>query len=449
LEVRLESPRWRLGAWVAAFLISFLGRILLIHETPAVYSWDAFTRLWDPNTIAVNYWLPLPQMPIYLLSRLGLDVPFIRIAYAAVAAGAATVLGLAIARLTNHAVGLLASLLTSLSPIFLVFSVVPYQEGFALLFIATVLLALARRPAEDARGSWWLPAIALAGGALCRYEVWMFCVVLGIGFVARRQAWNLKMLLPAALAAASWLATDNLRPDADPYRSTFSTLTAGEVLVRGLRAIPTVSEQLAKDVCWVGIPFALVGAVVCFRRKNILGRELLAFWLATVLLAIARNVKWGSLTERMTVIPSSLTATLAAVGLGVIVGRIPARWHLRYLTSVGIAMAMLFAARGYRTAAGLSTMFAPEAEASRILLDLARNEIPAPGVMVRGRPGPENYIKAIFGQSIWLDPKDPRWLWRSDAVSTPNPRLRVALVFDARVRRYRLTRPGIDQEVAR
>jgi hypothetical protein len=441
LDVWLESRRWRLVAWVAAFLFPFLGRILLISGTPAVYSWDAFTRLWNPQAIAINYWLPLPQMPIYLLAQLGFDVPAIRIAYAAVGTGAATVLGLVVARLTSQVVGLLASLFTSLSPIFLVFTIVPYQEGFALLFIATALLGLLREQADDSRRSWWLPAIALAGGVLCRYEVWVFCVVLGVGFLARRQARNFKMLLPAALAAAIWMATDNLRPDGDPYRSNFSFLSAGEILVRALRSVPTVSEQLAKDVRWVGIPLALLGAVVCFRRKDILGREVLVFWLATVLLAIVRHVKWGSLTERMTVMPSSLTATFAAVGLGVLVERAPARWRTRHLASAGIAMAMVFAASGYRTAAKISRMFAPEAEACKLLLNLARSEIAESGVIVRGRPLPDNYIKVIFGHSTKLDPNDPRWLWRPDSAAYRNLQPRVALVFDSRVGRYRLTDP--------
>jgi len=440
LTQTIDRPLWRTMGWLVVFLLPLFGRVWLIGETPALYSWDAFTRLWDTDAFIVRHWLPLPQTPVFVLANLGFEVMDIRLVYAVVGAGAATVFGLAISRIAGTAAGLATALLASSLPIFVKFSIVPYQEGFALLFLATALLALHDWEAQGAWLSALVAAAALACGVLCRYELWGFCGLLCLGFLARRRWRGCLVLVPAVIAGLVWMATAGLRETPSPITSEITRYEIGEFLVRGLESSWGAVRQLAADVLWPNLLLAVLGAVVAFRRGGRLGREFLFFWLALIGMVVARDINVNGITDRMTLLPSLISVAYVAIGVDYLAKLLLRHSQSLVLLVLAAAVAAQFSFDGYRASVGKSRYSLPELEASQLMLGIVAANIDGQHVIVIPRRIPNKYgedpIKSIFAHSTRLDPRDDRWIWGRKRIAEEGHKADLVVRWDRKSQGY-------------
>jgi len=450
LAERLDSRFWRALGWLLVLLVPFFGRMWLIGTYRPLFSWDAFTRLANSGTFTIRHWLPVPQLPIYVMAALGFEVPAIRLVYAAVASAAATGLGIFVSRLSTYASGIAAALLASTLTPYLTYSISPYQEGFTLLFLAIALIALHDLDACDGRrGSWLVPelvaAAALVCGVLCRFEMWGFWALLGVGFVVRRQWRRLRVLVPAALVMLVWVAGETHRPSPSPLTSEIAGYGPAGLVFRALQCSADSARQLARDVLWIGVPFAVVGAVVSFLRGGRAGRELFAFWAALMGLVVVRDVNAAGLTDRMTVLPSVFTITYASIGLHFLAQRVCKRSQAWLVLPAALVLAALFSHGTYLKVQLYSRVFAPEAQATGLLLELSRSKLFRDGIIVIPRFIPNQFgekaVKAMFANSTQLDVNDERWLWNRDRIARFGHRARVIVGFDHLAGHYRVFPP--------
>ena len=434
---------WR---WIALFAFALVVRCACVFATKAVYSWDAFTRLLQHDDILVRHWLPLPQLPVHWLSAAGGDILVIRVVYAVVGAGAATALGAFAGRARGAFVGALAGLAIAALPVFVKYSIVPYQEGMALLFAGVYMLA-AHRPEEPvpppsagiARAI--VASFGMTCAVLCRYEMWGLALLFAAGLVVRRTPRRLWMFAPIAAAAIAWIAVLRMFPADDPIEAGVASQGIAQLLAAAVPKAAKAMSYMAGDLGWVGVPFALAGAWTSLRRGGWLGRELLIFWIALMSMVVLRAVNASTLTDRMALMPSVLSWIYCAVGAGEALERIERRYRsAAAIAALAVVAAGLGAAAYAKCTAG-SAKFGPEAGVTRLLLRLA-SEPDVGGVALRLRPIPnildEDTARAVFAGSLRLDPDDRRWIWRADDLARRGDAAGATVTFDPSIGLYRV-----------
>jgi hypothetical protein len=320
------------------------------------------------------------------------------------------------------------------------FSIVPYQEGFALLFLSTTVLALDDWERKETRSSAVVAAASLACGLLCRNEIWGFCGLLGAGFVARRKWRRCVVLVPAAVAGLAWIATSGLRDTLSPDTERIPGYEIVDLLVRGLESSLGTARQLAGDIfCFNAVP-AVLGAIVAFRRGGLLGREVLVFWLALMGMVIVRDINADGLTDRMTLLPSLVSVVYVVVGIDFLLAAIVGQSRTLAMMILSVALAAGFFYDGYRAAVGISNWFGPEREAARLLLGVADSGVEGRKVVVIPRRMPNRFdedpIKPIFANSTRLNPFDDMWIWGGRRMAEADRNAALVLLWDARSGRY-------------
>lgn len=138
----------------------------LILAHPGIHGGDSVARLAHSDTLLLAYQLPLPQALVHLVRRLHPDPLWTRLLFAVVGALAAAAVAHLVSVLAGERPGSAAGLLLALHPLFVYYSVVPYQESLTVL-----LLALAATAALEGRRGWTSVLLGLA--CLCRYEAWL------------------------------------------------------------------------------------------------------------------------------------------------------------------------------------------------------------------------------------------------------------------------------------
>lgn len=419
--------------WVLLFGVAIGLRFALIYRYPVVYDWDAFSRLWHPDTLFVRHWLPLPQLPVVLL---GENLFLVRGVYAVIGGCAAIILGLAVERLWNRASGLTAAALVGTFSVALVWSIVPYQEPFLSLFLGcTLYLWPAGVPFRVDRGA-WLGAAALALGCLCRYEMWILTAVFAVVGVERKRTRSLALLLlPAAVAMTSWsvvlVARDppasgppqmqvaesiaTLPTDLAAVASVLQTSVFEEprgALDLAWHSISVVSVMVAYNLTWPLLGLALWGLLRALRSSETATRELALFGIGSAALVVVRTYgAEGLLTLRMPHGLMVVALLFSAIGLVELSTKLPPRVRVWGVAVPVVAAAALFAQRGDTMVASLNERFAPERLAAEFLSRLPA-EIPV-AILPREieTPWNESTIGAIFAQDLSLDRRSQRWLY--------------------------------------
>ncbi len=194
-------PRWRAPTWqearraisgwpwraawpgLAITLTALALRLALVLRYPLLYDVDAYGRWLSRDHPFSAPWVPLFQVVIYLLTRFADSILAVRLLSACFGATASLAFWLLLRRAFGASVAYLGGLLLALNPLFVTFSIVPYQEG---LFLTLGFLALWLALAPGKIPWLWLTlTLALAG--LTRYEGWLLSLFIWLLFLWRRQ----------------------------------------------------------------------------------------------------------------------------------------------------------------------------------------------------------------------------------------------------------------------
>jgi hypothetical protein len=161
-------------------LVALALRLTLVLRYPLLYDIDAYGRFTNRAHPFNTPWTPLFQVVIYLLTRVADSILAVRLLSAFFGATAALAFWLLLRRAFGAPVAYLGALLLALDPLFVTFSVVPYQEG---LFLTLAFLALWLALAPD-KIRWLTLVLGLAG--LTRYEGWLLALLIWLLLLWRR-----------------------------------------------------------------------------------------------------------------------------------------------------------------------------------------------------------------------------------------------------------------------
>nr|HPO09325.1 hypothetical protein [bacterium] len=296
--------------WIGIFIASLTWRLFLIGKYPIVYSFDAFIRIWDADELFVRHWLPLPHLPIMFAHAAGLGLKTLRYFFAFFSAASIVTIGIAISRIyRTHLLGVTGALLIGSLGNYIVWSVVPYQEGLMFTFLGLFLMFSPYVHDNLPDRFYWTAGIFLMMASLCRYEVWILTVIILIRFLYTRRFRIVLSLLPGLIIPVIWvviyqfvdvhtgpprsehaLEPINLATLSDP--GTIVKLSSG-VLVRAF-------SEMVEDLGWIGALILPVGILFSLRNSCRWGRELVIFWAALAGLVFVRGINsHGVLTMRM------------------------------------------------------------------------------------------------------------------------------------------------------
>ncbi len=247
--ISLTGWRWEtLLSGLALALIAGALRLDLILRYPLLYDGDAYGRWLNRTSPFDSPWVPLFQLCLYLLTRLADSILAIRLLSAFFGVTAVLAFWLLLCRAFDPVIAYLGALAFALDPLFVVFSIVPYQEG---LFLTLACLALWLALEQDEPRWVWL-ALVIGLAALTRYEGWLLALLLWLLLLRRRRhagTLHWRFVIGSALALAwaplLWIAAlrnispdglQTLSPTLDPLSllTTLRTLWPGWSLNLGL-----------------------------------------------------------------------------------------------------------------------------------------------------------------------------------------------------------------------
>ncbi len=185
-----ESPSRQTWLDLAAlFCLGLAFRIALLHFFPVPYGEDGFGRIYFKDRIFLGHWLPLAQGLVFATSRISSGIESIRLVFAVCGALAAGGFYLFLRRLGSRRTAWVGGLLFSFNRLFVILSLMPYQD---VLFLGLYYAALAwlfrdKAGPENLRSKTGSLLFGLAN--LTRYEGWFALPVLGF--------WKLKRELEA------------------------------------------------------------------------------------------------------------------------------------------------------------------------------------------------------------------------------------------------------------
>lgn len=422
-------------------------RTFLLLYFPTVYSWDAFTRLLDPGRLLVRHWMPIPQVPIYFADLLGADIISVRLSYALIGTAAVALIGAFALRTQGPRAGLITMAIAATLPGFVIYTIVPYQEGVLLFLLFAFLCLFKLDPSEMSPVARSAAAAALGLACLCRYEAWIFAGLFALRPIAKRRVADLWIFAPSVFAIGWWLlilpTLDQTNPMAAPFETPFpeSTEAAFAAMTKAIR-LGFAGMQ------WVGLPLAALGACVAYRRGGLLGREILAFSVLIAALTLFRALYSAQATTRMTVLPLVIATLYVPAGLGLLSEWKPIPHRMRRASEI-VVVAALIAAFGYTTYDSLRDTrrrYRDEKSIANYLQKVVSQE--APNVRIGIVPREiknvwgESSVKAIFGQAMSLRVDDPRWSLGRERVVAERASLGRVLLFDPDTDRYRVVSPN-------
>lgn len=410
--------------------VAFSARFLVIEALPVVYHYDAFARLWNPRDLFVRHWLPIPQAPIFLIDSFGGTLIGVRATYALVGSLASGAVAWAVARAWSWPSGLAAGWLVAFYPPFFIATIVPYQEGFLLLFGALALGALTTGPNDGRPMLRGFASVSLALACLSRYEAWLLTAILLTGALLRRDWRRAVVTVPSLVVMACWIVTLQFLPLSDgPPRTAespiFVHLLDGNLFDQSSRIAHAAARLLSSMLREAGLPVALlvILGLVSLRRRGVppFRTELPLLVAALVGLSAVRAVNAGYTSLRMMLGPSMWLLFAAGIGLAGLAALFRGRWAIGIRVVLVGTLASTLAVRSVQQARIEDHKFRRDYDASRILLSLP----PIVNVALLPRPSPDilgqSMVGAIMGQSLDLNPSDPRWSYPGRTTPSHEP----------------------------
>lgn len=343
---------WRWAVLLPGLLLALSAgvlRLALILRYPLLYDGDAYGRWLNRAAPFNSPWVPLFQLCLYVLTRLADSILAVRLLSALFAVSAVMAFWLLLCRTFGPASAYLGALALALHPLFVVFSIVPYQEGlfFTLSYLALWLFLAPGEP------RWWWLALLVGLASLTRYEGWLLALLLWLLLLWRRWRagplrWRFIVGSALALAWAPLLWVAGLR-NVSPtgWQTLAPTLDPLSLLVTLRTLWPVWSLNLGLfggalvlgGFCWLGWRAT---------HGSHLARLFLAFLIGDVLLiAFLRPFSPGNLRLPLLSLPVVLTGIsgLLVDGARFLWLRLPrqSRWLEKKLWLPGSLLALLTA----------------------------------------------------------------------------------------------------------
>jgi len=387
------ADRLRTADALLLFAAGAAVRARLVLTYPGVHGGDAVARLAHSDTLVLAYQLPLPQLLVFLTRAADPDPTWTRLVFAAVGALFPVALALALAPVVGGAAARSGGLLAALHPLFVYYSLVPYQE-------AAMLLLLLGGAAALHRGSERTAGLLVGLACLCRYEAWIGAAI-AVAAAAwhwspRRLAQRFLLFAWAPLAWSLWWR--GLSPDGTyvlDHSSASGALTRLGFLWGKLR-------EYSGDVLLV---LAALGAAWAMaRRPRPLVWAAAYVTLMTAAVAVAGHefpVGSGRVSERLAHVPAAAACALAGLAVGALWSA--SRGRTRPIAAAVLALVLATTAVGW-----LRRSEALVAEANRDpstvlalrIASFARDHLPRGGrLAVAAPPVPaeevERYVERI------------------------------------------------------
>ncbi|MFK7895301.1 MAG: hypothetical protein AB8G23_05675 [Myxococcota bacterium] len=435
------SRRGQTLALVGIAILSLVYRFVLIDHYPTVFSWDAFTRLWDPSRLIVRHWLPIPQLPIFVGDRAGADLESVRQVYAVVGALGGALLGATAVSLLGFWRGIVSTVLCAVLPFYIVYTTVPYQEGFLALGLFGFLLAVARGASASDTGlsvPWELFASAsLAMACASRYEAWVFAGIFALRPLAQREYRSLLKFVPSGFVVMAWLlfllTSDSSGSPPPVPRDDPST------------PVDLVFDSFGNWVAglhFIGFGLALLGGGLALRRRDFLGRELIAFTTFLFALGIYRAVNVGLATDRMMLVVMIMSVLYMPIGLFFLASRLPKgaqKGAVAALVAVSVVWSVKtavdqFEERTYRFRKERAVAYLVSEIIAKSETESAFGVVPRPIKNVLGESG----VRAIFAQSMDLHPTEERWILGKEQMERRGGEVQHVVYYDKEARKYQL-----------
>jgi hypothetical protein len=306
------KKNYQLFCFLSIFIFAFIFRFILIIIHPEIYSWDAFRRIWNYEYLFVRHWLPFLQLLIFTYFKVSSSLIGLRVILALIAGltcGSCYLLG---QKLFNKEVGLIWALLMSVFPLFVKYSIVPYQEGiFLFLIIIGLFLYLSERTAHL-----YLSAFAISLACLTRYEGWIICGIILIDLTLKnfkkRKVGYYFLIISFSGGLILWGAIATLTKIEWVMGSPLDNshvINNKIFLIYNFKTL--VKHILSKGTAFIKNIFFLMGIpAVCmmaglyslFKERFVFKIQLAVFVLSLIALCILRSLG-GVLTDRMMVFP--------------------------------------------------------------------------------------------------------------------------------------------------
>lgn len=153
----------------AIFIFGLALRLGLLLAFPAPFGNDAFGRLYFRDTLFLAHWLPLAQAFVYFPALLTDKIEFIRVLFAVLGSLSACGFYLFLRLFTARPFALLGGFLFAVNALYVILSLMPYQDVLFLgLFYAALALLLRGEPKLRSKAGILLYGLA----CLTRYESW-------------------------------------------------------------------------------------------------------------------------------------------------------------------------------------------------------------------------------------------------------------------------------------
>jgi hypothetical protein len=374
-------------AFAALFLLALAVRLPLVLSDPAVFGGDSVLRLARSDRLLIGYWLPLPQVLVFLARAVNPDPLWTRLAFVVVGALVPVALARAMAAASSLPAAAGAGALLALHPLWAYYSLVPYQEGLTALFLLLGAEALAR--GKDGRAATWLGL-----SSLCRYEAWIAAAM------AAAPRWRQpRRAFPFLVVPLCWTAA---HLGISPRGSYVLDLDPGALGWSRLSFLLAKVREYSGDAL---LALALAGVAVAAVRRDRRWAAGALFALAIVAAAALAGHETppgsGRISERMAHLP--VAALCACAGLALAVPWERTRGAAR--AAAGVAAVSVVAVVGWRWHAQLRAQVreATSDPSLRLAVQVARfahAALPPGGTLaVAGRPvdaaAVEAYVRKV------------------------------------------------------
>lgn len=157
------------------FTVGLLFRLFLVWLYPVPYGNDCIGRIYFKDAFFFAHWLPLTQVLVYLPAQAGGGLTLIRLTFALVGALSACGFYLFLKDMVSRRVAVFGALVFSLNSLYIVLSLMPYQDVLFLgLFYSALAMLFRKTPLLQSPFGIFLYGLA----CLTRYEAWFILPVL-------------------------------------------------------------------------------------------------------------------------------------------------------------------------------------------------------------------------------------------------------------------------------